>query len=159
LNCGSHPEAINIYARSYSVAGEDEVSGGFTPTGVCTASFDLTYKEDIVISSEDPLSYYTLCYYEGYHPCSTGSVLVKAYLNSEGTNPFIEFNGLSLDTELHSPYNKAAFSSYSESCGPYMFSGILRETGPFNPFWRKYPCVGETSECHAFRMEIVITEM
>ncbi len=159
LNCGSHPEAINIYARSYSVAGEDEVSGGFTPTGVCTASFDLTYREDIVISSEDPLSYYTLCYYEGYHPCSTGSVLVKAYLNSEGTNPFIEFNGLSYDNGLYSPYNKAAFSSYSESCGPYMFSGILRETGPVNPFWRQYPCVGETNECHAFRMEIVITEM
>lgn len=159
LNCGSHPDAINIYARAYSVAGEDEVSGGFTPTGVCTANFDLFYKEDIVISSEDPLSYYTLCYYEGYHGCESGIVPVRAYLNHEGASPFIEFDGYSDNTQLFSPYSKAGFTSYSESCEPYMFSGIMRETGPFNPFWRKYPCVGETSECQAFRLEIVITEV
>jgi len=158
INCGSHPESINIHIMAYSVSGEDEVSGGETPSGVCEVDFNMNYKETIIFQAEDPIEYYTLCYYETKYLCDSGYVDVVSYLNADETYAFLEFNGLSANYGLFSPFSKAAFDSYTESCNPYFFSGIIKETGPFLPFWKKYPCVPETTECEAFRMEIVITE-
>lgn len=160
INCGSHPASLNYSINMYSVSGEDEISGGYTPPDVYSTSFTLNYAERFILETTDPFSYYTLCLYEGYAACGSGIVHIESYLGADGTLPFLSWNTESQDDGLYAPFSRTAFDpnggSYTESCDPYEFSGLVRETAPFYPFW-ECPRGGAGGE-GAFRMEISITE-
>jgi hypothetical protein len=156
LECGSHPEAINLAIRAYSEGSDDEISGPFLPTGIYEWSVSLRYREDFIISEEDPIVYYTLCYYEGYTPCGTGIARVVVHMNGGGSYPLVQFGNLaSSNVDLDPPDYKENFESYTESCDPYYFSGIMNpEGGGYCPFWLCPRSCGDG----AGRMEVVITE-
>jgi hypothetical protein len=160
LECGSHPEKLNVSFRAYSVAPDDDISGPFSPTGVFTSSISVTYKEDYVISETDPISYYTLCYYEGYTACGTGISKVVVTMNPDGAFPIVSFGTMtSSPNDLDPPDTKESFESYTESCDPYYFSGVMNpDGGGYCPFWLR-GC-GMTAECGdgAGRMEVIIVE-
>jgi hypothetical protein len=159
LDCGSHPENINLSIRAYSVAPDDEISGPFLPTGVFEFSLPLKYREDFIFTETDP-PFYSLCYYEGYYPCGTGIAKVIVHMNAEGSYPLIRFGDMtSSNSDLNPPETKSGFESYTESCDPYYFSGIMNPGGGgYCPFW--LDGCGLFSSCGdgAGRMEIIITE-
>jgi hypothetical protein len=160
IECGSHPEGINVSFSAYSVSPADDISGPFSPTGVFGLSIDLKYVDIYNLSSTDPIEFSHECYYEGYTTCGDDIIKVIVAMNG-GAYTLMQFGTMiSSHFNLDPPESKSSFESYTESCNPYYFHGLINpDGGGMCPFWLR-GC-GRSADCGdgAGRMEMTIVEL
>jgi hypothetical protein len=160
IECGSHPDAINLSFRAYSVAPADDISGPFSPTGTSAFSMTLNYAEHYNISGTDTVDFAHECYYEGYVACGTGIIRVLVSMGTGAAYPLVQFGTTtSAPFSLNPPETRDHFESYTESCNPYYFSGVINpDGGGMCPFWLRDCGLAASCGDGMGRMDMVIVE-